>query len=113
MLTLRLSFPTSFQPPVPEYAVFHLARRLRHEAFQLRSDAALVKGHGSVFGLESLDRSPFMRFSDTFGAVPRMNDGTVSVGDGIKGDTSFHPNSRRETDCGRSCFGSATFFELL
>jgi hypothetical protein len=98
---------------VHEGAVFHLARRLRHEAFKPRSDAGLVKIHGSVFSRESLGRLPFLWFSDALGIVPRMNDGTVRVGAGIKGDAAFHPDGRREAGCGRFPFGGTTLFELL
>ena len=112
-ICLRLSFPISFQPPVHECAVFRLARRLRHEAFKPGSDAGLVKSHGSVFSGESLNRLPFLWFSDPFGIVPRMNDGTVCVGSGIKGDAAFHPDGRRETGCRRFPFGGTTLLELL
>jgi hypothetical protein len=42
-----------------------------------------------------------------------MNDGTVRVGGGIKGDTAFHPDGRLETGCRRFPFGGTTLLELL
>ena len=41
-----------------------------------------------------------------------MNDGAVRVGGGIKGNTAFHPDGRREPGCRRFPFGGTTLLEL-